>query len=129
MENRNYSSTVSYSSMELSARERIRIKDTSTSIKIDDVVTPDAPLVIPVKGYVVLDIHNDKSDDKDYKNYVIVGADGNTYISGSESLFNSFKDIFEEMEKEGGNEEYSVEVSKLPSKNYTNKYFLTCSIL
>ena len=123
----NYSVKILETSKELTAREKIKLKDTSMSIKLDEVVTPETPLILKPDGYAVLGIHNEKSENKDYEVYVITSPDGNTYVTGSTSFYSSFKEIFDEMKNES--EEYEIEVHKLESKNYKGKYFLTCTIV
>lgn len=113
-------------SRELTARERIMVKDTSNAIKLDE-ATKEAPLVITPIAYAILAIHNEKSDNVDYENYLIMDADGHKYVTGSPSFWASFKEIWDEMESE--NEEYSIEIYKVDSKNYKGKQFLTCSIV
>lgn len=114
------------SSKELSAKERVKFKDTTNAVQLDE-ATKDKPLRIAPDFYVILDIHNDHSEDKDYVKYVIVSKEGTKYVTGSESFFSSFKAIVDEMG--GTDEEYEVEVYRLPSKNYKGKEFLTCSIV
>lgn len=115
------------SSKELTPRERIMFKDTSNAIKFDEVVTGESPFVLTPVGYAVLNIHNEKSkDNKDYNNYLILAEDGNKYVTGSTSFWTSFIDIWNEMQ---GEEQYSIEVYKMDSKNYKGKKFLTCSII
>lgn len=114
------------SSKQLSAKERVKFKDTTNAVQLDE-ATKDAPLRIAPDFYVILDIHNDHSEDKDYVKYVIVSKEGTKYVTGSESFFSSFKAIVDEMG--GTDEEYEVEVYRLPSKNYKGKEFLTCSIV
>lgn len=121
-----YSVTIAETSRELSAKDRIRLKDTSDAIKLDE-ATKEAPLIITPMGYAVLNIHNEKSDNKDYNNYLIEDADGTKYVTGSESLWTSFMDIYEEMTDEA--EDWQIKVYRLPSKNYKGKEFLTCSIV
>lgn len=122
-----YSVEIKESSKELTPRERIIFKDTSNAIKFDEVVTDEAPFVLTPVGYAVLNIHNEKSkDNKDYNNYLILAEDGNKYVTGSTSFWTSFIDIWNEMQ---GEEQYSIEVYKMDSKNYKGKKFLTCSII
>lgn len=121
-----YSVTILESSMELSAKERVRLKDTSNAIKLD-VATEEEKLVIVPAGFVVLAIHNEKSDNVDYKNYIIIDKDSNKYVTGSEAFWTTFMDIYNEME--GIDESWELEIYKLDSKNYKGKKFLTCSIL
>lgn len=121
-----YNVTISIASRELSARERIAIKDFSNAIPLDE-ATKDGKLVINPVDYAVLDVHNEKSDNKDYKKYIVIDAGGTKYVTGSENFFDSFMEIMEEMS--GEDEEFSIEVYQMESKNYKGKSFITCSIL
>lgn len=123
-----YEANIVETSKELSARERLMMKDTSNAIKLDEATATEEQLLITPVAYVVLDIHNDKAEDKkDYKKYIILDKDGSKYVTGSEPFFRSFMDIWDEMQPTG--EEYQIVAYRLPSKNYTNKDFLTCSII
>lgn len=112
---------------DLTAKQRVMLKDTSNAMKIDDVVTPDNPLVLDICDYAVIEVHNENSDDKEYKQYMYITSDGMKYVSGSVSLYTSFLNIYDEMKD--SNEEYQIKIYKKPSKNYTNKHFITCSIV
>lgn len=114
------------SSKNLTAKDRVKFKDVSNAIQLDE-ATRSGSLIITPDFYVVLDIHNERSDDKDYTKYVVVDKSGTKYVTGSESFFSSFKAIVDEMADSG--EEYGVEIYRLPSKNYKGKEFLTCSIV
>lgn len=132
MSETNYSAVIEESSMELSARDKVKMKDTQNAVSILD-FAKDArqnsykAVIENVKGYVVLAIHNESSQDKDYKNFVIIDGEGNKYVTGSNSFWRSFKDIFDELKNEA--EPWSVEVNLLPSKNYKDKDILTCSLV
>ena len=65
---------------------------------------------------------------KDYYNYVIIDKDGTKYVTGSPSFWSSFKEIWDEMREES-DEEFSISIYKVPSKNYNGKDFITCSII
>ena len=91
-----YKVTVNETSMELTPRERIMLKDTSNAIKLDEAAN-ESPLVIEPAAFAVLDVHNEKSDNNDYKNYVILDKAGNKYVTGSDSFWNAFKEIWDEM--------------------------------
>lgn len=121
-----YSVAILESSKELTARERIALKDTTNAIKLDIAIEGDNKLIIAPEGYAILNIHNEKSDNKDYNNYVIFDKNGDKYVTGSESFWNSFKSIWKEME--GEPEDYEIVAYKMDSKNYKGKQFLTCSI-
>ena len=120
-----YSVRIAEVSRELSAKERIKLKDTSDAIKLDTACEEEAIIIEPV-DYAVLAIHNEKSDNVDYENYVIIDKNGDKYVTGSASFWSSFIDIYDEMQ--GEDEAWSIKAYKLDSKNYKGKKFLTCSI-
>lgn len=121
-----YSVEIKETNKELTAKERILLKDTSDAIKLDEACAEEAVTIKPVL-YAVLAVHNEKSDNVDYKQYVLQDASGQKYVTGSESFWSSFMDIYEEMKDE--EEEWAIKAYKLDSKNYKGKKFLTCSII
>lgn len=121
-----FKSEIIDASKELSAKEKVMLKDTTGAEKLDD-ATKDGDVIINPVMYAVLKIENDKSDNPEYYNYMIVDADGTKYVTGSASFWNSFIDIISEMS--GSGEEYSIRVYRRPSKKYTDKDFITCSII
>lgn len=121
-----YSVKIVNASKELSARDRVAVKDTTNAIALDD-ATKDNPLVIAIDYYVELAVHNEKSEDKDYKKYIVVDKSGNKFVTGSESFFTAMIEIMEEMSDSG--EDFEIQVYRMPSKNYKGKEFLTCSIV
>lgn len=124
---KDYEVKIKSTSKELTARERVMLKDTRNAIKLDEAVG-ETPLVISPDYYGVLEIHNEKSKgDKDFENYAVIDTDGNKYVTGSTSFFESFTEIVEEMD--GTGEEYQIQIYKLDSKNYKGKQFITCSIV
>lgn len=122
-----YSVEIKETSRELTAKQRIAIKDTAGAIKLDTACDEAISIEIEPVDYVVLAIHNEKSDNVDYENYVIIDKNGDKYVTGSTSFWNSFMDIYNEMQ--GEEEEWSIKAYKLDSKNYKGKKFLTCSII
>lgn len=123
-----YNVKIIESTKELTARERIKMKDLSKAIPLDETVTPESPLVIAPADYAILGVHNEKADEKDYTKFLILDTQGNTYVTGSQSFFNSFSDIFSEM-REANETDYEIEIFKKESTNYKGKHFLTCSIV
>lgn len=121
-----YSVKIRETSRELTAKERVMLKDTSDAVKLD-VVTTEAPVLIDVDMYAILDIHNEKSDNKDYVICLVVDKDGTKYVTGSDSFWSSFMDIYTEMLS--SDEPYKIKAYKLPSKNRQGKDFITCSIV
>lgn len=126
-----YSVKIIESSKELTAREKISAKDFSNAMALDtELIDANSTVVITPAAYLILGVHNEHSkNDKDYKKYLIIDTAGNKYVTGSESFFTAFLDIFNAMAEDAPDEEYSIEVYKKPSKNYQGKHFLTCSIL
>lgn len=120
-----YSASIKESSRELTAKERIMLKDTTSAVKLDQ-ATQVEDIHISVDSYAILNIHNDKATPTDYENYIILDKNGTKYVTGSQSFWNAFMDIFSEMENES--EEWSIRVYRHPSKNYSGKDFITCAI-
>ena len=121
-----YSVSVRETSKELSPKERVQIKDTTDSIRLDE-ATKENAIIIDVDFYAILDIHNEKSEDKDYSTYVVVDKNGQRYTTGSNSFWNSFINICEEMKEVS--EPWSIKVYRIPSKNRAGKEFITCSLV
>ena len=122
-----YAVKIIEASKELSAKERIKMKDTSNAMKLDVVLDGDDPLVITPVMYAIISVHNDKAEDPDYEQFIVVDESGAKFVTGSKSFWNSFIEIWNEMAEE--NEEWSLEIYKRDSKNYSGKKFITCSIV
>lgn len=122
-----YEVTIRETSSDLSPRERIKMKDFTNATQLDEACVEGSFIITPA-SYAILDVHNERSkEDKDYTKYVILDSAGNKFITGSNSFFKSLMEIWEEMKPTG--EEFSIEVYRVPSKNYKGKFFLTCSIV
>lgn len=121
-----YSVKIQYCSKELTARDRVAIKDTTNAISLDE-ATQSSNVVIDIDYYAKLAVHNDHSEDKDYEKYIIVAKDGTKYVTGSTSFLTAMEEIVDEMADSG--EDFQIEVYRMPSKNYKGKEFLTCSIV
>ncbi len=124
-----YKVEIAHSTKELTVREKIRIKDLSNAVQLDDVTQQEGNIVIDFDYYVILNVHNEFSkDDKDYNKYVIVDKGGNKFVTGSESFMTSLEGIVDEM-VDAGETDFEIEVYRKDSKNYTGKQFLTCTIV
>lgn len=122
-----YIANIVEASKEFSARERLRMKDFTNAQQLDNVITAENDsFVIAPAAYAIIEVHNEKSKDKkDYRKIVIVDTADNKFVTGSESFIRNFKEIYDEMD----GELFEIEVYKKPSKNYTGKDFITCSVL
>lgn len=124
-----YEVNIVSSTRELSPKEKIKLKDLSNSINLDNATQAEGLVVINYDYHVILEIHNEKSKDrKDYQNVVVVDKDGTKYNTGSESFLTTLEDITGEM-LSAGEEDFSIEVYRKDSKNYKGKQFITCSVL
>ena len=124
-----YEVNIVSSTKELSPKEKIKLKDLSNSINLDNATQEQGKVVIDYDYHVLLNIHNEKSKDrKDYQNVVVVDKDGTKYNTGSESFLTTLEDITGEM-LSAGEEDFSIEVYRKDSKNYKGKQFITCSVL
>lgn len=123
-----YNVTIIESMKELSAKERIRAKkSTSAAVKLDEVVTPETPFIISaIDNYVILSVHNEHAENNDYKVLLIFG-DGQVFSTGSPSFTDSFTDIVSELS--GTGEDFGVECTKIASRNYKGKFILTCNVI
>lgn len=127
-----YSVKIGSASKELTKKERVMLKDTGDALKLDEIIQGE-PIIINPDYWVTLMVHNEKSDNVDYSVYLIVDKNGTKYVTGSESFWTTFSDIWDEMTDEmtgdGNDEEWQLKCYKLDSKNYKGKQFLTCSVI
>ena len=126
-----YSVNVTATSRDLSPKERVMIKDTTDCVRLNDAVQESA-VIIDVDYWAELSVHNEKSEDKDYPNYVVVDKDGTRYVTGSSSFWNTFMNIWDEMcdlEGDGNAEPWLLKVYQRDSKNRAGKQFITCSVM
>lgn len=121
-----YSVEVLESSVALTSRDRIRIKDTSNTIALDKATQEEAVIIEPAM-WAILSVHNEHSNDKEYVNYIVVDRNGDKYRTGSESFWSAFMEIWKELEDD--DEPFEIKAYRLPSKNRSGKDFITCSLI
>ena len=125
-----YSVEIVEASRDFSVREKLAMKELGNAVGIDTALDETDSLLIAPADYAVLSIHNDRAKgDKDYKKFVVIDTSGTKYVTGSESFFRNFIDIYETMKVEAPDEDYRIECYKRPSKNYTGKNFISCSMV
>lgn len=126
--NKTYSAKLVSATRELSAKERVAVKMFIGAEKLDELTQRNENGVLIDIDYVaVVEVYNEKSDNKNYNKYVYVDKDGTMYISGSETLYRTYEEIAEEME--GEQEPWSIKVIRMESTNYKGKDFLTCMLV
>ena len=124
-----YSVKIRSTSKELTPKERVSIKDTSNAISIDEATSESGNITIDYDFHVVLDVHNEKSDNKDYTKTIVVDKSGVKFVTGSESFRTALEEIVEEMTDAGCEDEITLAVYRKDSKNYKGKQFITCSLI
>lgn len=123
-----YSAKIVNSSRPLTVRERIMMKNTTDATQINAALKNGSVDFSPVL-WADVEIHNERSENKDYSTLVVLASDGMKYYTSSPSFKEAFIDIFSEMVSENGEaEEFWVRAYTLPSKNQQG-CFITCSIL
>ena len=127
---KNYEASIVETTKELTAKEKIKLKDLSNAINLDALTQEqESPVRINVDFYVKLNIHNEKSKERpEYENIVVVDKDGTKFYTGSGSFMTALAEIYEEM-ADAGETEIVIDVYRKPSKNYNGKEFITCSIV
>ena len=121
-----YNVTITKTSKELSHKERVRMKDITNALSLDE-VTQDGPVLIDLDFYAVLNVHNEKSESVDYTVCILVDKAGTKFRTGSPSFLTALDEIMVDMAD--CDEPWQLEVSRRPSKNYKGKEFLTCSVV
>ena len=126
--NKTYSAKLVSATRELSAKERVAVKMFIGAEQLDELTKRDENgVLIDIDCVAVVEVYNEKSDNKNYNKYVYVDKDGTMYISGSETLYRTYEEIAEEME--GEQEPWSIKVIRMESTNYKGKDFLTCMLV
>lgn len=115
-----YKATIEKTSKELTAREKLQAKNVRTASQIDELSKSADPTFTPV-WYAILNIENDESDNKEYQYIIISTSDKGLFYTGSDSFITSFCEIFDTM-KEESDEEFSIRVNRVKSKNYNGNY-------
>lgn len=107
---------------DLTARERVKIKDTAAMVKLDE-ATKTGDVIITPEFWAVLNITSDEYDPREA--FVVADKDGTMYYTGSTAFMASFTEINDEM----AGEEYQIRVYRAPSKKREGKDFITCTIV
>lgn len=130
-----YKAVVKESVKGLTAREKIAIKALNDVTELNDLVTPEQAVMINIDNVVTVLVHNEKSDNQDYNKYVYIDKDGTKYVSGSEPLYTTVKDILSDIEdaiadgEMDETEDITIKVLKKESANYKGQMFLTAELI
>ena len=117
-----FKSEISYCNTELTVKEKIQFKNLNDSESIN---TLENGTILTVDKWGLLQIHNEKLDEPDYQNVVLVTPDGNKYHTSSNSFFMSIDDIQSELDEAGEKLPFDIKIVKKQSKNNSGQ-FITC---
>lgn len=122
---KDYNVKIVNGSKDFVGKQALMIKDTHNSKGLKE-LTQDGEFVFKPVDYAELEIHNERSQNKDYTVYVFISEDGNMFSTSSKNLFESITDILSEMKNICV--DWAIRVYQKPSKNRSGQSFLTCSV-
>ena len=117
-----FKSEISYCNTDLNVKEKIQFKNLNDSESIN---TLENGTTLTVDKWGLLQIHNEKLDDPDYQNVVLVTPEGNKYHTSSNSFFMAIDDIQNELDEAGEKGAFDIKIVKKQSKNNSGQ-FITC---
>ena len=117
-----FKSEISYCNTELTVKEKIQFKNLNDSESIN---TLENGTILTVDKWGLLQIYNEKLDEPDYQNVVLVTPDGNKYHTSSNSFFMAIDDIQSELDEAGEKLPFDIKIVKKQSKNNSGQ-FITC---
>lgn len=117
-----FKSEISYCNTDLNVKEKIQFKNLNDSESIN---TLENGTKLTVDKWGLVQIHNEKLDEPDYQNVVLVTPEGNKYHTSSNSFFMAIDDIQSELDDAGEKGAFDIEIVKKKSKNNSGQ-FITC---
>ena len=127
MANQNYTCKIIESNGEFDAYERVMCKDLGDAIPLDE-ATQQCPVVIEYEKHLILGIHNEKSEDKDYEKCVVIDPEGRKFVCGGATFRRELENIVAELSDAGIISGFNIKVYRKASNNYKGKDFITCSL-
>ena len=120
-----FKSEISYCNTDLTVKEKIKFKNLNDS---ESVNTLENGTTLTVDKWGLVQIHNDKLDEPDYQNVVLVTPEGNKYHTSSNSFFMAIDDIQYELDEAGEKGAFDIKIVKKQSKNNSGQ-FITCVLV
>lgn len=127
MANANYSANIKYTSKELTKKQQAQLLQADFPTLDKAVMSDGTELVIDIDFYAIIQVHNEKTENKDYEVCVVFCKDGSAYGTGSSSFIQRLEEAMEYMED--SDEEWKLAVSKKNSKTRTGAQFLSCRVI
>ena len=123
-----YTAKVTETMQDLTAREKIALKDFESCAKLNDIIKDEA-LTLSIANVVKVEVHNEHSkQNTDYNVFIVVTSDGKKYRTGSESFYESYCDIIDEL-NDAGEDTSAVDFKlyKVKSNNFDGD-FIKCAL-
>lgn len=123
-----YKADIISSNRELTTREKIKFTEIGDTQSIDSVCPSGGSIDIDIDTFVILQVHNDKAQNPDYKVCIVSDKGGNKYKTGSETFMETLTKLYEELkEADELDEGFVIKAYKKPSKNFSGE-FITCTL-
>lgn len=112
---------------ELTKKEMFSVSRFNRCKDVASLLSEQEVIVKEVQTVAIVEVHNEKSDNTDYKKMVVIGADGGRYVTGSETAMREMMDIMDYMAEY--DEAFDVQFVTRPSNNFKDRDFITVELL
>lgn len=124
-----YNVSIVADSGNLSKKDLLNLKGRLHENKLEMIMRDvDTSVIITPRGYAKLHITNMNAKPghaTEFEVLVVVADEGN-FSTGSQTFAETFIDIYNAMKDE--TEPWAIGIDKIPSNNYTGKYFYSCHV-
>lgn len=124
-----YNVSIIADSGNLSKKDLLNIKGRLHENKLETIMRDvDTSVIITPRGYAKLHIVNPNAKPGQANEFdvIVVVADEGNFSTGSATFAETFIEIYNAMKDES--ESWAIGIDKIPSKNYTGKYFYSCHV-
>ena len=119
-----FKSEIIESSFEMTKREQIKFKDTSSCFPLNE--ESNGFVIEDILGCYTLRCENDKAENPSYDVFIIVCNDGRRFMTSSSSFSEKTNEIITDLIGDG--ERVDIRLIKKKSKNFAGE-FLTCELV
>lgn len=112
---------------ELTKKEMFSVSRFSRCKDVASLLSEQEVIVKEVQTVAIVEVHNEKSENTDYKKMVVIGSDGSRYVTGSETAMREMMDIMDYMAEY--DEAFDVQFVTRPSNNFKDRDFITVELL
>lgn len=123
-----YETKILTSNKEFTTREKIKILQMSDCVSLDTVIKSGDSVDVDVETFAIIDVHNDKAQNTDYKVCILIDREGSKYKTGSETFMDTMISLYTELKEANELDEgFTLKCFKKPSKNFSGE-FITCTL-